>query len=161
MILEKPQYIIIHHTGTFRDQRNTTWQSVTRYHKQKWGIDTFGYNKMIEYPDGKIHSGRNFKIEKGYHCSARGMNWKSIGICLEGNFDNEFPSMKQTKNLIYLIDQYRKAYDIPVWRVLAHKEVPYNTQCCGGNLIKWLKLYRRKELLIDLIRILRKKLWTR
>jgi N-acetylmuramoyl-L-alanine amidase len=157
--MNNKQAIILHHTGTFQDQSDTTWQAVARYHKEKWGIDTFGYNYFIEYPNGKIIKGRNCKTERGYHCSADNMNEKSIGICLEGNFENEYPSDKQLASLTSLLEDFREKYSIPIKNILGHQEVKEAaTLCPGKNLMRWILLYRSKYVLVALIEAIKQQI---
>lgn len=78
--LDKIFFIILHHTGT----KTATPQQIHQWHLENdW--NGFGYNEYIR-KDGNVFIGR------GDHIGAQtyGMNSKSYGIALEGNFDEEY-----------------------------------------------------------------------
>lgn len=155
MKLNKVEYLIIHHSATPRDR--TTFEAVRKYHiKKGWG--DIGYHFFIT-SDGTIHSGRK-EDDVGCHCSASSMNFKSLGICLAGNFEKEYPSAKQLKSLSSLLNQLVVKYLILPDHILGHREVPEaKTLCPGINLLEWLYIYRasfpkKKLLYIRLIKTL-------
>ena len=156
MKLNKVKYLIVHHSATPRDE--TTFEAVKKYHIQKgWG--DIGYHFFIT-ADGVVHKGRN-EDTIGAHCRADGMNFKSLGICLAGNFENEFPTAAQLKSLSKLLNSLVVKYNVPPNRILGHREVKgANTLCPGKYLLEWLFTYRssfdkKKLLYIKLIRIVR------
>jgi N-acetylmuramoyl-L-alanine amidase len=71
------------------------------------------------------------------------MNSKGIGICLVGNFNNEYVSPKQLDSLVYLITTLRHYYDIPKKNILGHKQVPGAQTECPGKNFPWKELNRR------------------
>ena len=161
MKLNKVDYLIIHHSATPRDK--TTFEAVRRYHIQKgWG--DIGYHFFIT-ADGTIHKGRK-EEDVGAHCRASGMNFKSLGICLAGNFTKEYPSAKQLKSLSSLLNQLTVKYLILPDHILGHCEVPgARTLCPGENLLEWVHIYKatlpkKKLLYIKLIRILKRLIET-
>jgi len=125
-----PQYLIIHHSASARD--TTTFASVKAYHISKgWG--DIGYHYFIT--PSMCHSGRGEDVV-GAHCIADGMNFKSLGICLAGNFENETPTDWQVNRLKQLIKELQNKYNIPNKNILAHREVSgAATACCGKNLL--------------------------
>ena len=125
-----PSYLIIHHSATDRD--TTTFASVKAYHISKgWG--DIGYHYFIT--PSMCHSGRGEDVV-GAHCIADGMNFKSLGICLAGNFENETPTDWQVNRLKQLIKELQNKYNIPNKNILAHREVSgAATACCGKNLL--------------------------
>lgn len=139
----KPQYIIVHHTGGMND----TFESVKAYHISKgWG--NIGYHVFIER-NGTMRYGREDN-EVGTHCIADGMNFKSIGICLSGNFEIEQPTQKQLDTLEEEIAFYRNEFNIPEQNILGHGKVKgANTLCPGKNLQVQID-NRKKKLLINL-----------
>lgn len=157
-----PKFIVIHHSAT--DGKRTTFEAVDRYHKSLgWG--KIGYQKFVTR-DGKLHEGR-FEDEVGAHCRADDMNFKSIGICLAGNFETETPSTEQFTTLKSLLEYLQQKYQIPNERILGHREVKdAKTLCPGKNLLPFIELWRKakggdeemalKELVDDVIHDLRK-----
>ena len=129
-----PQYIIVHHTATPRDK--TTFAAVDRYHRKKWNFRSafghyIGYHYFIDAHGNIIHGRDN--NEAGAHTRQKGMNYKSIGVCLAGNFDKEQPSANQIGQLAELLWQVSTTYNIPPERVLPHREFAAKS-CYGMNL---------------------------
>ena len=137
----KQKYLIIHHTATARD--TTTFEAVKKNHISKgWG--NIGYHFFIEangslfgYPQARGQD------QVGAHCRADGMNYKSLGIALAGNFETEVPTEKQIETLTNLIVILQKAWDIPNENILSHNEVKGSkTLCPGKNLIPTIESLR-------------------
>lgn len=148
-----PQYIIIHHTAGVKD----TFKSVKVYHISKgWG--DIGYHYFIDR-DGIEHVGRE-EDEVGTHCIADGMNFKSIGICLSGNFETEKPTEKQLATMNNILYRVQGTYDIPDTNILYHGQVKgASTLCCGKHLITYLDNRKRTiiiRLALKVIELLKK-----
>lgn len=112
--------IIIHHSAG----ENTSIYDIDRMHENKgWG--GVGYNFYIR-SDGTIYKGRDLAYS-GAHCI--GKNDSSIGICLEGNFDNHEPTNEQMSALLVLTLNLSRKYDII--KVSPHRE--YNSTNCPGK----------------------------
>lgn len=128
--VNNPEYIIIHHSATTQGDAET----FRKNHKAK-GWRDIGYHYVIgngTYSgDGEVEIGRT-EAEDGAHCSADGMNRKSIGICLVGNFDKQKPTPAQMEALERLCKDIMAQYKIPVSKVLGHGEVDA-TNCPGKN----------------------------
>lgn len=128
--VNNPEYIIIHHSATAQGDAET----FRRAHKAK-GWRDIGYHYVIgngTYSrDGEVETGRS-ENESGAHCSADGMNFKSIGICLVGNFDIDKPTVAQMEALERLCRDIMARYKIPVSKVLGHGDVAA-TNCPGKN----------------------------
>lgn len=128
--MNKPQYIIIHHSATKLGDAET----FRRYHVQVNGWKDIGYHYVINNgtykPDGFIEKGRDEK-EVGAH--AVGYNDKSIGICLVGNFDEDKPTQKQMQALTQLCKDIMQRYNIPAKNVLGHRETGAKKTCPGKN----------------------------
>lgn len=135
---DKIKYLIVHHSATARD--TTTFEAVKRYHVSLgWG--DIGYHFFIT-PDGKVMPGRPENIV-GAQCQADGMNYKSLGICLPGNFMTEVPTVEQLTSLLELLKKLMSKYNIPKENVLGHREVKgASTSCPGDNLQKWVSNFR-------------------
>ncbi len=132
---KKWEYIIIHHSAT--DEGNAL--SFHGYHHQRGFDRGLGYHFVIDNgtqdkPDGHIEvSPRWIKQEDGAHCKASDMNPKAIGICLVGNFNEEYVSEKQMESLIYLVNRLRKYYRIPTKNIIGHGQVAEATTECPGR----------------------------
>lgn len=88
-----PKFILIHHSLTAGDKNSKTFEAVNRYHRDilKFPISSLGFNIGYHYwieNDGRVIQARKHN-ENGCHCKENGMNFKSIGIGIEGNFDIE------------------------------------------------------------------------
>lgn len=123
-VLTNPQYIIIHHT----EEVGWNIYKVDEYHKSL-GWNGIGYNYFIE-EDGRVEEARGMNI--GAHTI--GFNNKSIGICLSGNFDFDYPSNEQIESLYKLCNYFMNIYNIEKSRVLGHREINgVNKSCPGYN----------------------------
>lgn len=126
-----PKFIIIHHSAVSRQVNSKQFDAVKRYHIGKgWG--DIGYHYFID-PDGRLHEGRKENVI-GAHCTQIGMNMKSIGICLAGNFEIEKPTDFQIFKLRDIIRAITKRHRIPRASILGHKETGASTSCPGKNL---------------------------
>lgn len=140
--MNKPEFIIVHHSATTQG----SVKSFRRGHLAR-GFRDIGYHYVIgngtQSGDGQIEKGRQ-EWDSGAHCPAKKMNFRSIGICLVGNFQKQKPTAKQLQSLERLCRQLMKKYNIPYHRVLGHREV-MATACPGKNVnMKQLRL-RLKE----------------
>ncbi len=130
--LPKPKYIVLHHGGG-----DWSFYQVNNHHKNKWGFKSslgyyIGYHKWISY-NGKLFIARRDN-EEGAHTVEKGRphywNRNSVGICLQGNMEEEQPTESQLNTLKKELDNY----NIPIKQ---HKEI-FATLCPGKNLSKWL-----------------------
>lgn len=141
--MNKPQNIIVHHSITPRDLSVAkTEGSINTTHKNRgfpisksgWYV---GYHLMI-FGNGQVKRYREDN-EAGAHCKEGMMNFKSIGICLIGDFDNELPSEAQINTLRTLLQELTAKYGIPVDRIVPHRRYALNPatgkpyKSCFGN----------------------------
>lgn len=136
--MNKPKYIIIHHTAVSYDKNPDQFEATDRYHKSKgWGM--IGYHYEIA-KDGTLHKGRDEEAV-GAHAKEQMMNYKSIGICLDGNFDIEMPTDKQINTLTALIIQLMEKYDISENNIYPHRHFATYKSCYGSLLPdNWARL---------------------
>lgn len=135
--MNKPEYLIIHHTGgvdsnPLQDSSNYTVQQCSNDHKARFGMKSrtglwCGYHIMID-KYGKRFVTR-FDDEEGAH--AKGYNGKSLGICLMGNFDATLPTKAQADELAKVMREKSDLYKIPLSRIIPHRNVAQKT--CYGN----------------------------
>jgi len=140
----KWKYIVIHHSAT--DEGNSL--AFHKLHRNK-GWETVGYHFVIDNgsigkKDGAIEaSPRWIKQQNGAHCKAAQMNYKGIGICLVGNFNQEQVSQEQMESLVYLVNTLRKYYKIPAENIMGHGQVPGASTDCPGKNFPWDEFKRR------------------
>lgn len=117
--LQKPSMIIIHHAA----HSSCTVEDVHNWHLAN-GWSGFGYHFFIT-KDGQIYRGRS-ECSIGAHC--KDYNKVSLGICLQGNYDEEKVSYVQILALIKLCHYLYKKYEIRILK--GHKELK-PTNCPG------------------------------
>ncbi|MBN2484199.1 MAG: N-acetylmuramoyl-L-alanine amidase [Candidatus Omnitrophica bacterium] len=139
------KYIIIHHSAT--DEGNAL--CFNEGHKKRGFYRGLGYhfvidNGTLEKTDGQIEvSPRWLKQEVGAHCKASKMNYRSIGICLVGNFDIEQVTSRQMDSLIYLVRRLKDYYHISPKNILGHGQVRGAKTNCPGKKFPWEEFKRR------------------
>jgi hypothetical protein len=138
-----PEFIIVHHSATDRD---TTHFSTIKKNHISYGWGDIGYHKWIAGAadgDGTLIHGRP-ENTIGAHCTANKMNYRSIGICVCGNFQTQTPTANQLATLETLLDDLCKEKGISHEKVFGHGEVPGSaTTCPGQNLLPHVQHYRK------------------
>jgi len=144
--MNKPEYIVIHHSAT-KDGQVNDWAAITRFHTSyRKGGDIIspeeaaaltavgdktiiapwpyvGYNYGIEEIAGEIKLMEGHAIGlQGYHCKEAKMNFRSIGICVVGNFDVETPSIKKLYFLKDFCFSLMVNYGISVQNIIGHRD---------------------------------------
>lgn len=137
----KPQYLIVHHSYSLWGSRDV----IDQWHKSK-GWKMVGYHKVIcnGYPtyahwsqhkylkswDGKIQQGRPDNMV-GAHCRDNHMNFKSLGICLIGNFDSEKPTDAQLASLVDSLARLCMRHKLSPERIFFHNS--FSATSCPGR----------------------------
>jgi len=141
--VNNPEYIIIHHSATAQGDAET----FRKAHRAK-GWRDIGYHYVINNgtykPDGLVETGRT-EWETGAHCDADRMNFRSIGICLVGDFDKQKPTPAQMVSLERLVKDIMKRHDIPPSKVLGHGEVKGAATNCPGRHFDMAEFRKRLE----------------
>ena len=114
-----PKVIVFHHA----DSKSLSPEEINEIHKEK-GWDGIGYHYYIR-EDGTIYSGRP---EECIGSHVYGDNKDSLGICLEGNFEEEEPTEEEIESLVNLSVYLILKYNIPTCK--KHSDL-YNTLCPG------------------------------
>lgn len=128
-----PEWIIVHHSGgtdaePLLDTSNHTAQTMESYHLSL-GWAGLGYQYVI-HKNGDIWKGR----PETYHGSHTvDYNFKSIGICLAGNFDATLPTQEQVNSLKTLMQDIKTRYNIPLENIVPHRK--YANKTCYGKLL--------------------------
>ena len=120
--MKKVEGIALHHSGVAVSQ---SVEVIHNYHKSK-GWAGIGYHYYVR-KDGSVYRGRPENMA-GAHCP--GVNSISIGICAEGNFNEETMSDVQKQAIIELVKDIKSRYDIK-W-IKGHREI-ISTDCPGTN----------------------------
>jgi N-acetylmuramoyl-L-alanine amidase len=131
------KYIVVHHTATDVGKAFL----IHRTHLDRGFWNGLGYHFLIDNGslgkgDGQIEAApRWIKQQSGAHCNSGGMNEKSIGIALVGNFNEAPPSAHQLQSLTYLLKTLSQYYHIPAANIIGHRDAPgASTECPGKRL---------------------------
>lgn len=117
----KPKTIIFHHTGT----SVVTPEAINEDHKEK-GYEGIGYHFYIR-KDGTIYRGRP---EEAIGAHAYGKNYGTLGVCIEGDLEDEYITDAQINSLVKLSTDMIIKYNIE--DCVGHKDV-FETLCPGEN----------------------------
>ena len=120
--MQEVEGIVLHNSGV------TVLQSVEtihNYHKNK-GWAGIGYHYYVR-KDGSVYRGRPESMA-GAHCPS--VNSTSIGICAEGNFNEEIMTEVQKQSIIDLIKDIKSRHNIK-W-IKGHRDI-LATSCPGTN----------------------------
>jgi hypothetical protein len=119
--------IVIHHTKI----ENMTIASIHDLHLRN-GWAGIGYHKVI-LPDGTVADGRP---EYAIGAHAKGVNSRSVGVSLVGDFDVGRPTPAQMAALVALTADLAGKYGISASRVVGHRDV-YDDTTCPGRMFPW------------------------
>jgi hypothetical protein len=129
------KYIVIHHSAT--DEGNA--RRFDTHHREKKGwVNGLGYHFLI----GNGNGSRDGQIEVGNRWDSQidgahaGKDWYEynkygVGICLVGNFENDYPTSSQISSLTYLINYLQERCNIPRNQVILHKT--FRKTACPGR----------------------------
>ena len=136
MSKNNPQHIIVHHTASLGTPDRYQLNGVNNYHRsQKYPLSSMGffvgYHYLIEQ-NGKVIQCRR-EDENGAHTSQESMNFKSIGICLAGDFDQQMPTEEQKSAIHKLLQEVQSRHNIPDEQVVPHRRYAPKS-CWGKNL---------------------------
>lgn len=113
--------IILHHSAC----SSCTAEQIHQWHLNN-GWEGAGYHFLVR-KDGQIY---RLRPEAFVGAHAYGSNYNSIGICAEGNFENESMSEAQKQSLKELVSYLKNKYGIS--KVQKHSDVN-STACPGKN----------------------------
>jgi len=129
-----PRYAIVHHSGG----NDIPIETVDRIHREERGWLGVAYQYWIRR-DGTVEIGRH-EGQVGSHAGPD-FNARSIGICLTGNFQNDYPTDNQLDALLELLRDLTNRYPITPERILGHRDVRA-TKCPGNVLYEQLPDFR-------------------
>lgn len=123
---------IILHCSATKDSGSVSWNAIRRYHTVVKGWSGIGYHFGIEEVNDKlvILQGRN-PYSTGIHCKAGGMNHKSLGVCVVGEYDNEPTDKYRLAVTIDLLTKLCFCYNISARNIFGHREIDGRKTCPG------------------------------
>lgn len=116
----RTEYIVLHHRAG-----DGNVESIHNQHLNN-GYSGIGYHFYIR-KDGSVFRGRPINTI-GAHCL--NYNYNSVGVCFEGNFENEEMSVLQLNAGVEIVNYLKSLY--PNAAIVGHKEL-INTACPGEN----------------------------
>ncbi|MGG7078901.1 peptidoglycan recognition protein family protein [Clostridium sardiniense] len=117
-----PKRLVVHHAAT----KEASPEAIHKWHIDQ-GFGGIGYHYYIK-KDGTIYKGRDEKMQ-GAH--AINENSKSIGVCLEGNYEKETPPKNQIDSLVKLGSSLIIKYNME--DIVGHRDCN-QTLCPGKNI---------------------------
>lgn len=134
--------IFVHHSVTPRDlDINKSVSSFNRTHGERLHKEENSLGLHVAYHEVASGNGDTRRTradsEIGFHASNWELNKESLGICLTGNFDEEYPSEKQLKAVKEWILRKCQKYNLGRNDVMFHRDVKgVNKTCPGRNIQK-------------------------
>jgi len=142
------EFVVVHTAGAYDwtrsvvvHQRLDTIKHFQMTPKSKGGafevpLKDVAYERYID-EQGRIHIGR-FDHVGGAH--TKGLNFRSLGVCVSGHGDHAAFNPKQLRSLIAQCATWCRLYTIPVEHVIGHRESPRfgaapTTKTCPGKLV--------------------------
>jgi len=128
-----PEWIIVHHSGgtdkyPLMDTSHHTANDMEAWHLTL-GWEGLGYHYVIQ-KDGEVWLGR----PEHYHgAHSSNYNFKSIGICLSGNFDATLPTKAQEESLTKILKSLSERFEISQEKIVPHRKFAKKT-CYGKRL---------------------------
>jgi hypothetical protein len=159
------KFIFIHHSAVSRKDNPDQFEAINNYHKEKWNmISSLGYYGGYNYHISSNGSVRKYRKVGEETIAQVGYNFDGISICLDGNFDVEYPTQNQKDALGNLLVELVEEYGISPNNIKPHRAVA-NKTCPGMNLPNnWgcnlyfeYKLGKLKSMLMRLLELLGKK----
>ena len=118
--------IVIHHDA-IKQNGHLRIKDIVKYHLTERNYPSVAYHYYID-SEGTIYHLVASNIVT-YHTI--GANLNSLGICLNGNFNEEDPTELQKRSLKVLINWLKGQYNIQ--NVNLHRELNPETDCPGKN----------------------------
>ena len=133
-VAKKWKYIVVHHSAS----PSGSADAFDYFHRVKRGWEGgLGYHFVIGNGhgsgDGQVEVGHRWLYQShGAHAGQVEYNQRGIGVCLVGNFEEDYPSPQQMANLVALIRELQQLCDVPSENVVLHSHIR-DTECPGRN----------------------------
>ena len=140
--INHPIKTIIHHTAVRRSTNPRQFFAVNNYHKKVFGNyckSSMGYfGGYTVFIDGDGSEWR-YRRDDEEGCHTKGENTRSLGVCLAGHFDYEYPTDAQIKTLKKRLKKWSEKYNIESVNIYPHRE--FANKSCYGSLLtdKWAR----------------------
>ena len=130
------KYLCLHHSGISNQVNSNQLKAINKYHKSLWNFKSslgyyIGYHYFINRKGKTTHTRADTDI--GTHCYQQKMNYISLGICLQGNFDIEKPEPEQIFALRDLLLKLVRQNSLNKNKIVFHNQYS-NTACPGKNM---------------------------
>jgi len=151
--MNKPTYIIIHHSAVEESKLFNQLNSINNYHRDARAFPVSSLGLHVGY-HSLITGGKNYKCKKdtddGAHCNQKvggvSINFQSLGVCVGFNGDVETMSDIHYGLLKKQIWEWQEKYKIPNEKVVFHRHFATYKSCPGSLLDDtWLEKLLTKE----------------
>jgi len=124
--------IIIHHSAS-KDNSNLNMLNIKKYHESKgWTTGYTGYHELIELVNGEaVCTISRPPYFHGAHTKEDNINYKSIGICIVGDFDKAKPDDILLNRLDERIESYKCLYENII--IEPHRKYATYKSCPGKH----------------------------
>lgn len=135
------EYLVVHHSAS---DKHVGREDIRTWHLER-GWDDIGYHWLVNQ-QGQLTEGRAETIP-GAH--ARGLNFRSLGICCIGHYEQECPSEEMIRALVEILTRLCFQYKLGAERIIGHSETANlapeatRTQCPGQALAELLPTVRQ------------------
>ncbi len=120
--------IIIHHSAAFMGTH--TWGDIKEWHLRR-GFSDIGYHFGVCLEDGLFRVKEGRPLDKpGAHC--RGHNKTTIGVCFDGNFEEERLPNGALVVGSQLVNALLVTFNLGPDNIIGHRELA-STLCPGSN----------------------------
>lgn len=129
-----PLWIMVHHSLT-KDNAVVSWGAIRHYHVDVQGWADIGYHAGVELVGDQYEAfiGRP-EYAVAAACKEGRMNWQALHVCCVGNYDLAAPPKAMLDVLVErVIVPWCLEYDIPVNRIVAHRDYATYKSCPGSR----------------------------
>lgn len=125
------EFLVVHHSAA---SENQSVKSIEDYHLSL-GWSGIGYHYLIT-KTGELWKGRPEHVN-GAHVKEDNINYRSLGICVIGDFAKKLPTPEQVSALKTLLEDLKARYNVSLEKIVPHRHFlgkpPYK-DCFGSNL---------------------------
>lgn len=126
------QTVVIHHSAYYARDDLSTLLEVERQHRLERGWADIAYHFLVGM-SGTIYEGRDIYV-RGTH--VENFNTGSLGVCLLGNFQEQYPTSEQLVSTQQLVNW--AAQRLELTHIAAHRHFNPQTECPGDHLFLYI-----------------------